>query len=283
MGLPILGIDLLDAVQANLDKIVIGAMFSPETLGYYFVAQRIGIIVTDLIVSVLSRVSLSTFSRVQHDLPRLNRIFRQMTFVAAAVSMFIFGLLAVFAPQALSTLFGHQWDDAVPILRVLAPGWALSAVMYFDRAMFLATANAKAGLLIALFQNVVGIGLLFAFAPFGVMGIAFSRLARLVVWPVRVYVLWRVVKIDVWRYIMQTVRCVSAILPVLAALSILLLTPWADAPAELWTFVLPTSLVSLAVYATLLWFVAGEENRIVLRSIALDLRRRRGRLESAKR
>lgn len=273
-GLPILGIGMLDAAQANLDKLVIGAIFSPETLGYYFVAQRVGIVVTDLIVSVLSRVSLSVFSRVQHDRIRLNRIFRQMTFVAAAVSMFIFGLIAVFAPQFLSLVFGDQWDKSVPILRVLAPGWALGAIMYFDRTIFIATSNARSGLVLALFQNVVGIGLLFAFAPFGVIGIAFSRLARLVVWPVRLYVLRRAVGVEIWPYMLQTIRCITAAAPVLGALSLLVLTPWADAPATLWTFLLPASLMAAVSYAGLIWLFAGDENRAVLQSVVQDVSRR---------
>lgn len=273
-GLPILGIDLLDATQANLDKLVVGALFSPETLGYYFVAQRVGIIVSDLLVSVLSRVSLATFSRVQHDRLRLNRIFRQMTFVAAAVSVFVFGLLAVFAPQVLHALFGDQWDDAVPILRVLAPGWALGAVMFFDRSMFIATSNAASGLILALLQNVVGIALLFAFAPFGVLGIAFSRLARLIVWPIRLYVLRRAAGVDVGRYILQTLRCVAAATPVLGSLTLLLLTPWADAPASFWSFVVPSSFIASVAYAGLLWLVAGAENRVVIRSAMSDVARR---------
>jgi teichuronic acid exporter len=270
-GLPILGIDLLDAAQANLDKLVIGALFSPEVLGYYFVAQRVGIIASDLLVSVFSRVTLSTFSRVQHDRERLNRIFRQMTYVAGAVSVIMFGLLAVFAPQVLATLFGDQWDDAVPILRVLAPGWALGSIMFFDRSMFIATSNATSGLVLALVQNVVSIALLFAFAPFGILGVAFSRLARLVVWPLRLYVLRRAAGVDIGKYILQVLRCVTAAAPVLVGLSLLLATPWADAPAPFWTFVAPASLLGLLTYAGLLWLIAGEENRVVLRSVSRDV------------
>ena len=285
-GLPILGMGLLDATQGNLDKLVIGAMFSPETLGYYFVAQRVGIVVTDLIISVLSRVSLSVFSRVQDDPIRLNRIFRQMTFIAAALSAFIFGVIAVFAPQFLAVMFGDQWADSVPILRVLAPGWALGAIMYFDRTMFIATSNAKAGLWLALLQNAVSIGLLFAFAPFGVIGIAFSRLARLVVWPARLYLLHRVAHVDIGKYMFQTVRCVSAALPILALLSLATLSPWASAPASFWTFLVPSSLAATIGYSGLLWLFAGDENRAVLTSVGRDVRRklksmRRGRQGSA--
>jgi teichuronic acid exporter len=90
MGLRIIGIGLLDAVQQNIDKLIVGAFFSTEVLGYYYLAQRIGTILIELVTTVMSRVTLTTFSKVQDDLPRLNRIFLQMTFASAAIGVPLF-------------------------------------------------------------------------------------------------------------------------------------------------------------------------------------------------
>ncbi|MDR7188706.1 O-antigen/teichoic acid export membrane protein [Microbacterium sp. BE35] len=267
VGGAILGVDLMDAVQANIDKIVIGVLFSPTELGYYFLAQRLGTILIELVTSVVSRVSLTTFSRVQDDRPRLNRIFRQLTFAASAVSVGVFGLVAVLAPQLIPTLFGSGWDAAVPIIWVLAPGWAIGAVMYFDRNALLATGNARSALWLALLQNVVSIIMVFVFAPFGVIGIAFSRLARFVVWPVRLIVLRRAIGLRVWRYLLQIIRCVAASVVPFGAVALLQLTPWADTERAFFAFALPLAAAAGIIYAGLLWAVAGTENRLVIRSI----------------
>jgi len=269
-GIAILGIDLMDAVQANIDKIVIGAFFSATELGYYFLAQRIGTILIELVTSVMTRVSLTTFSRVQDDRKRLDRIFRQMTFAAAAVSILVFGLVAALAPQIVSGVFGHQWGASVPIIWVLAGGWALGAIMYFDRNVLLATGNARAALVLALVQNVVGTALVFAFVPFGVIGIAFSRLARFVVWPVRLWVLHLLTGIDVWKYLLQLLRPLAAVAPVLAGIFALQFTPWAST-GHLWLFAVPCALLGTAVYGGLLWMLAGQENRGLLRRVAGDI------------
>jgi O-antigen/teichoic acid export membrane protein len=268
VGGAILGVDLMDAIQANIDKIVIGALFSPTELGYYFLAQRLGTILIELVTSVIARVSLTTFSRVQDDPIRLNRIFRQLTFAASAVSVGIFGLVAVLAAQIVPALFGPGWADAVPILWILAPGWALGAVMYFDRNALLATGKAASALWLAVLQNVVSVLLVFAFAPFGVLGVAFSRLARFVTWPVRLVVLRRAVGIHIGKYLLQIARCVLAAILPLGAILALQFTPLAEASSAFWTFAVPAGVAGLAFYAALLWVLAGAENRNLMRSAA---------------
>ncbi|GAA5093688.1 lipopolysaccharide biosynthesis protein [Microbacterium yannicii] len=267
IGGAILGVDLMDAVQANIDKIVIGALFSPTELGYYFLAQRLGTILIELVTSVVARVSLTTFSRVQDDPVRLNRIFRQLTFAASAVSVGVFGLVAALAPQIIPALFGPGWDAAIPILWVLAPGWALGAVMYFDRSALLATGHAASALWLAMLTNIVSVVMVFLFAPFGVLGIAFSRLARFIVWPVRLVVLRRTIGLRVWRYLAQIGRCVLASVIPLGAALLLQLTGWAHVPAALWTFALPVAILAATTYGALLYLLAGDENRAVIRPL----------------
>lgn len=282
VGLSVLGIELLDQVFGNIDKIVLGAFFGASELGYYFLAQRIGTILIELVTTVISRISLTTFSRVQDDLVRLNRIFRQLTFVAAAVAFPTFGLVAALAPQLIPFIFGPGWDAALPILWILAPGWALSAVMYFDRAVMISTGHEKSALGLALVQSAVGIGLTFALLPLGVVGVALSRWTRVVLWPIRLALLHRYIALPVWRYILQVVRCGAAVLPPTLAILLLQVTPWATVPASIWLFAAPLAVIGLAIYAVLLWWFAGEENRTILRRVgsALVSRVRRKKTDS---
>lgn len=271
VGVTVLGIELLDAIQANIDKLVIGVFFTAEQLGYYFLAQRIGTILIELVTSVISRVSFTTFSRVQHDLVRLNRIFNQLTFAACAVSIPVFALVALLAPQIVPFLFGDNWDESIPLMWILAPGWALGAVMYFDRTVLLATRHTKAALGLALAQNIVGIAMVFAFIPFGVAGIAFSRLSRVVTWPARLLVLRHTISLKIWAYLLQTLRCLAAIAPPAVMVALLQLTDWSRAPGAVWTFAAPLTIVTVIIYAVLLWSFAGDQNRRVLTDIRREV------------
>lgn len=268
VGTAILGIDLLDAVHANVDKLVVGAYFGPYELGYYYLAQRIGIVLIELVTSVISRVSFTTFSRVQDDVERLNRVFRQLTFAASALSVPVFSLVAVLATQLVPMVFGPGWSGSVPLMWILAPGWVVGAVMYFDRSILLATRRARTALGLSLFQNVVGIVLVFLFLPLGVAGVAYSRLARIITWPIRLFILHRAVALQVWPYLLQTLRCVAAIAPVVLVIGVLQTTSWAHSENAFWTFAVPLGALGLAVYAGLAWALAGNDNRHVLKSIA---------------
>jgi teichuronic acid exporter len=271
MGVRIMGIGLLDALQQNIDKLIVGAFFSTQDLGFYYLAQRIGTILIELVTTVMSRVTLTTFSKVQDDLPRLNRIFLQMTFASAAIGVPMFGLVAVLAPQIVPFAFGPGWDETVPIMWILAGGWAFGAVMYFDRSAFLAIGRANVALWVAVLQNIVGVLLVFAFVPFGIFGVAFSRWSRIVTWPVRIWALNRLIGLPVWKYLGQVFRCVVAMIPVVVGIAFLQPTPWADTAHSFWTFAVPLAMVGFIVYGLLLWAVAGRENRMVLRQIAIPI------------
>lgn len=280
VGISMIGIELLDVVQGNIDRVVVGVFFSPETLGYYYIAQRIGLLLIDLITSVLSRVSLTTFSRVQHDIPRLNRIFRKLTFTAAAVSFPMFGLVATFASQLIPGLFGAQWGESVPLVWILAAGWAVLSLMYFDRAALLATSHSGTAFGLAVSQTTLSVIVLFALLPLGLLGVAISRLSRVLSWPARMLLLRRLIGLNIWGYSREILRCLAAILPSLTLVVGFQFTPWSSAPLPLLSFVAPLGLAALALYAVLLWWLAGNENRTMisdtLRPLVKKIRRNPG-------
>jgi O-antigen/teichoic acid export membrane protein len=280
VGLSIMGTELLDAVQGNIDKIVIGLVFTPEVLGYYYLAQRLGTLLMELVTTVISRVSLTTFSRIQDDLPRLNRVFRQMTFAAGVVGVPVFALTAVFAPQLIPFIFDDGWEPAIPILWGLAAGWALAAVMYFDRPVLLARGQAKSAFWLSALQNVVGIGLLFALLPFGILGVVISRWARVFVWPVRLWVMKRTINLHIGKYLLEISRVILAMLPGGVLVCLLQLTNWAQGEWAMLTFVLPMGIVTIVLYLAMVWMVAGEQNRAVLRPMIADIWRRLRRRSS---
>jgi len=277
MGVTIMGTELMDALQANVDKLIIGAFFGADVLGYYYLAQRVGTILMELVTTVIARVSLTTFSRVQDDLPRLNRIFRQLTFAAGIVGVPVFALTALFAPQLIPAVFGEGWEPAIPILWGLAAGWGLASVMYFDRPVLLARGEGISALWLAALQNVVGIVLALALVPLGVLGVVISRWARVFTWPVRLWVMRRKIALSVGAYLLQIGRALLAIVPAGVLVGLLQTTSWAHGEWALFNFAVPMALASVISYGAIVWFIAGEENRAALRPLIASARRRLAR------
>jgi teichuronic acid exporter len=276
-GISLLGIELLDTLQAQIDKIVIGALFSTTELGIYSLAQRIGVMLQELVSSVITRVSLTTFSRAQDDLSRVARIFRQLTFVTASLSFPVFAIVAVLSDQIVPFLFGEGWDAAIPLVWIMAGGWAFAAVAMFDRSALVGTGNAATAFWLALVQNVVSIALVFAFAPFGILGIAFSRFARILTWPIRLVALWRHITLRVGQYVWQVLKSTAAVVPAVLAIWWLQMTPWATSDHAVISFAVPVGVAGFVLSLLLAYVIADDESRRGVRSQFSQIFRRRGK------
>lgn len=276
-GVSLLGIELLDVIQSQIDKLLVGALFSTADLGIYSLAQRLGFMIQEMITTVISRVSLTTFSRAQNDLQRVTRIFRQLTFSTAIISFPAFALVAVLAPQIVPLLFGPGWDAAIPLIWIMAGGWAFASIAMFDRGALVGTGNASTAFWLALVQNLISVGLVILFAPFGVAGIAFSRLARLVTWPIRLWALARKIALSAWDYVWQVTKCVIAVVPASTIIVILQQTPWATMEGAFWTFAVPWAAVGTLLSLGVSWLIASAENKRAMRSQFLSaIKRKRG-------
>ena len=274
-GLSLLGIELLDAVQSQIDKLLVGVLFSTADLGVYSLAQRIGLMLQELTTTVVSRVSLTTFSRAQSDLVRVERIFRQLTFATATLSFPAFAIFASLSPQIVPFVFGPGWDEAIPLIWILAGGWAFASIATFDRGALVGTGHAGAAWWVAVIQNLASIGLVFAFAPLGVVGVAFSRFARLATWPVRLFALHRYIGLHVGRYVGQVAKCALAVAPALTAILFLQSTPWASTTHSFWLFAVPLGIAAFALSVGVSLLTADRSHRKALRTQFLTIWRNR--------
>ena len=70
-------------------------------------------------------VALPTYSKVQNDNERLSRAFSLVLYFLVRVLMpfvLVFGIL----PGSFIRIIGDQWNDAIPVLQILAAGALLS-------------------------------------------------------------------------------------------------------------------------------------------------------------
>ena len=196
-GAGVLGIDLLNTFQANIDKLLIGSFLGPTALGYYFIGQKVLTTLSELVTTVIARVSLTTFSRVQDDVPQAQP--------RAAEDDLCLGqprhpdlrhhraARAAADPLRLRAAVGARR----PVFQLLAASAALASIMYYDQNVLLASGHPRPAFLMSLGQNVLGVGLIFAAMPFGIAGVALSRSVLLLAyWPVRLTLLHRKAKID---------------------------------------------------------------------------------------
>lgn len=123
---------LLVFILFNVDNFIIGAVGGASTLGFYAVAYNWSTKATGFIGQAISNILLSTFSRVQQDLPRLKRgylaVLEYVSFGAILANVTLF----IVSRELLIIVLGggtEKWLTALLALNVLCLYGAIRAIL----------------------------------------------------------------------------------------------------------------------------------------------------------
>lgn len=114
----LLGYNLLNFSDRNLDNLLIGKFIGSGALGIYARAYGLMLLPIDQVSCVLTRVMFPALSVLQGDLDSVKRIYLRATRAIALVSFpMMLGLLVVADPLIL-TMYGEKWRGAVPLIQI---------------------------------------------------------------------------------------------------------------------------------------------------------------------
>ncbi len=123
---------ILDTIFNNADTLIIGKLFSPATLGYYFRARSLNVYITQYSSGSLMSVLFPAFSKVQDDLERFKTIVFKGYHLINLLAFFLTGLFFVVGDHLILFLFGDKWQDSIPLFRLIiltAYGYPLSSIL----------------------------------------------------------------------------------------------------------------------------------------------------------
>ncbi|MBP2677046.1 MAG: rane protein involved in the export of O-antigen and teichoic acid, partial [Deltaproteobacteria bacterium] len=127
-SLHLTGFNVLNYFARNADYILIGRFLGAVPLGYYTLAYRIMFYPLQNISTVVGRVALPLFSRIQEDDGAFRSGYVKANCgIALAVVPMMLGLWALAEPAVL-LLFGPRWAPVVPLVLILAPIGMLQSV-----------------------------------------------------------------------------------------------------------------------------------------------------------
>src|SRR5205807_3254386 len=118
-GLPLAGASLLVFGMLNIDYVVTGHVLGAFELGLYLQAFNLASWPVNMFSTVVRRVSLAAFARVQHDPAGRQQVLAQFTTLLAAATLPVCALLGLLALPVVSTLYGQQWVNATGALEFL--------------------------------------------------------------------------------------------------------------------------------------------------------------------
>lgn len=171
--------------SARLDQIIGLPVIGPAQLGYYAVAVSVAEI--PMVIATAARTLL--LGRATSDDPvAATRVAR----VALIVSVATCGLLAMVSRFAVPFVFGDRFGPSVTPTVILCLATVLYTGMVLLTAVLLAHGSAAWSSAALVIGSLVGVGLLFVFAPWGATGAACASLVGYgVSWAVAAWAVWK--------------------------------------------------------------------------------------------
>jgi teichuronic acid exporter len=195
------GTNIFLAANDRADKLIIGALFGPAALGLYTVAQRIVVVLSQVLTAALGVVALPLLSRLQGDRDQLVRTVRQISQTAASVAAPIFLTLAAMGGPLLVVLFGHQWSSAGDLFQLFDVIALINVFVMFDKPVLQAAGKASSEFRLVILATAGNAAAYAIGAPFGLRGVVLAFLIRAALfWPIRVFVVTRCLQLPFWSY-----------------------------------------------------------------------------------
>lgn len=112
--------NLVNTFNLQADIFIGGRFLSASSLGVYSLPRDLSLRVVDVINPIVTRVGLPVMAKAQHDQTFLKNVYLKTLRMTASVNFPIYMAIVAFAPEVVALLFGSQWNDVIPLLRVLA-------------------------------------------------------------------------------------------------------------------------------------------------------------------
>lgn len=170
------GLQLVNFLGRNADKMLIGRFLGPGPVGSYTMAYTLMLFPISNVTGVLAGVLLPTLSAVQDDPKRIGRAYIKVCrYQAFAIFPTMTGL-ALVAPEAVAVVYGDKWGDAGRVLSVLAWVGVFQPLISLSGTLVVARGFTRwffgAGLIATTTTTVAFVlGL-----PWGIMGVAMAYL-----------------------------------------------------------------------------------------------------------
>lgn len=109
----------INAFAAGMDSVLIGRMSGGHQLGLYNRALQVRNVFIGLMDIPLNSIACATLARLQGNLPLIREAYQRLLYLFQA-AMVPFWLVTLLCPDTLlRVVFGTQWVDAAPLVRIL--------------------------------------------------------------------------------------------------------------------------------------------------------------------
>ncbi len=161
-------------LKMNLDNMLVGKILGVTALGLYAVAFNIANFGSDYFGGKVYKVIFPAFSQIQSDKNDLKRAFlKTLKFISIFAFPFFIGIFFL-GNEIIKIIYGKQWAEAIPVLRVLAFAGLFNTLTAAVGSLWVACGNSKSGFWFSVIQVVLFVLLVAPLAKlYGLVGVGF--------------------------------------------------------------------------------------------------------------
>jgi PST family polysaccharide transporter len=172
------GAYIISFLNRRVDDFVVGLVLGPAVLGFFAVATRGIVLVTEVALRAAQRTAMPIFSRLQDQPERLRAAYYDALEFAVALASPVFVGMAAVANELTFTLFGARWAPVVPAMSVLGFSGIAVAVSAFNIPVLIATGRPTWLFYLSVIEAVLSVTSSVVAARWGLLAVATAYVVR---------------------------------------------------------------------------------------------------------
>ncbi len=163
------------------DKLIVGRYLGAEQLGIYGKAYELMVFPTKLYDQIVSKVALSSLSKIQHEPERMAKAFRKAMNLTALLGLPMTVFITILGPDIILLLFGDQWTGMIEPFYLLAVGIFFKLAYRVSSSVILAKGYVYVFALTQLLYAILVILGTYFSVPYGLVGVCSAILIATII------------------------------------------------------------------------------------------------------
>ncbi|WP_179004925.1 lipopolysaccharide biosynthesis protein [Winogradskyella forsetii] len=139
----ILGLSIVNTISSNLSTILIGKVFSVATIGIYNRAANTRGLILKNFGPLFNKVLFPVLSKIQDDEVRLQSYYLKAIQMVSLLAVFFMALLYLFSDTIIYYLYGEQWTNAAPMLKILSVAGLVLPISNINLNLFMVKGKSR--------------------------------------------------------------------------------------------------------------------------------------------
>ncbi len=164
----------LNTVFDNIYNILIGKLYSVQSLGYYERAYTLNNYPVSILSGIINKVSLPLLSQISDDKQRTLKVYRIILMLSFFISAPLMLGALVLAKPLFNLVLGEQWIPAVPFFQILCLAYMLYPIHSLNINLLSVYGKSNLFLKLEIIKKIMILILVLISVNFGIYGLIWS-------------------------------------------------------------------------------------------------------------